>query len=69
LASFSRCHFSVGLALTLIAAGSLAGWGAGQSAKRINEFSDLVYRAPYFSGTILICMGAYLALAGYLHLR
>jgi nickel/cobalt exporter len=55
--------------LTLIAAGSLAAWGAGQAAKRFKGFSDLAYRAPYFSGAILICMGAYVALAGYLHLR
>jgi nickel/cobalt exporter len=61
--------FSIGLALTLIAAGSLAAWGAGQAAKRFKGFSELAYRAPYFSGAILICMGAYVALAGYLHLR
>jgi len=61
--------FSIGLALTLVAAGSLAAWGAGQAAKRFQKFSNLAYRAPYFSGAVLICMGAYVALAGYLHLR
>ena len=61
--------FSIGLALTLIAAGSLAAWGAGQAAKRFKGFFALAYRAPYFSGAILICMGIYVALAGYAHLR
>jgi hypothetical protein len=31
--------------------------------------ADLAYRAPYFSGAILICMGSYVAFAGRLHLR
>ena len=61
--------FSIGLALTLIAAGSLAAWGAGQAAKRFKGFFALAYRAPYFSSAILICMGIYVALAGYAHLR
>jgi len=61
--------FSVGLALTLIAAGSLAAWGVGHAAKRFKGFSTLAYRAPYFSSAILICMGIYVALAGYAHLR
>src|SRR5204863_5004876 len=35
--------FSIGLALTLIAAGSLAAWGVGHAAKRFNGFSTLAY--------------------------
>jgi len=61
--------FSIGLALTLIAAGSVAAWGVGHAAKRFKRFSTLAYRAPYFSSAILICMGIYVALAGYARLR
>lgn len=61
--------FSIGLALTLIAAGSLAAWSVGHAQKRFKNFSKFARKAPYLSSAVLICMGLYVGLMGLWHLR
>ena len=43
--------------------------GSTPDAASTASISDGVSGAPYFSSAILICMGIYVALAGYAHLR
>ncbi|CAN7446767.1 nickel/cobalt efflux transporter [Phenylobacterium sp. LjRoot225] len=60
--------FSVGLALTMVASGVLAALSVKHVSKRFSGFGDLVRRAPYVSGGVILLIGLYLGVSGWLHL-
>jgi nickel/cobalt transporter (NicO) family protein len=57
--------FSIGLALTMVATGAVAALGMQHAARRFSGFGELMRRAPYFSGTVIMLVGFYV---GYLAL-
>jgi len=61
--------FSIGLALTMVAVGSAAAWSVQHASKRFSWFSDAARKAPYISSAILVLLGIYIGLQGWLHLR
>lgn len=52
--------FSIGLALTLVASGVLAAWGMKHATKRWKGIDAFMAKAPYFSSTVIICLGLYI---------
>jgi nickel/cobalt transporter (NicO) family protein len=56
--------FSFGLALTLVAIGSVAAWGAKHANKRLSAFSRYARRMPYFSSVLILLLGIYLIYSG-----
>jgi nickel/cobalt exporter len=56
--------FSIGLALTLFATGAAAAWGARYASKRWKGFSAWADRLPYFSGAVVVLLGAYVGWQG-----
>lgn len=61
--------FSVGLALTMVASGVVAALSVGHMARRWSGFGEIVRRAPYVSGGIILLVGLYVAFSGLIHLR
>ncbi len=62
-ASLVLC-FSIGLALTMVAAGILAALSLKHLSKRWNGFGALAQRAPYLSAALILLMSLYLAYSG-----
>lgn len=60
--------FSIGLALTMVASGVLAAISIRHVSRRWSGFGEIVRRAPYVSGGIILLIGAYMAVNGYLAL-
>src|SRR5690606_6065071 len=60
--------FSIGLALTLVASGTLAAWSIHHAGKRIKGFSNYTRHLPYFSSALLMILGIYMVYAGAKHL-
>jgi nickel/cobalt exporter len=60
--------FSIGLALTLVTSGVIAALSVRQVSKRWSGFGELVRKAPYLSGAVILIVGAYIAVNGWLHL-
>lgn len=56
--------FSIGLALTMVAAGALAALSVQQAARRFRGFGELARRAPYVSGAVILLVGLYLGYQG-----
>ena len=59
--------FSVGLALTMVASGVVAALGVKHLSKhmeRSGRFSELARNAPYFSGGLMLIVGAYVGWQG-----
>lgn len=57
--------FSVGLAITMVAAGAVAAISVRQVSRRMgSRFGNLARRAPYFSSALIICMGIYILIQG-----
>lgn len=61
--------FSFGLALTMVAAGTAAAWSVQHASKRFKRFGEVTRNAPYFSSALLTCLGLYIGIQGWLHLR
>lgn len=61
--------FSVGLALTLVASGVIAALSVKQVAKRWSGFGEVVRKAPYLSGAVILAIGVYVAASGWLALN
>lgn len=55
--------FSIGLALTMVASGTIAALSVRHVSRRWSGFGKLARRAPYFSSALIIAVGLY---AGYL---
>ncbi|MBO9706861.1 MAG: nickel/cobalt efflux transporter RcnA [Caulobacter sp.] len=60
--------FSIGLALTMVASGVLAALSVRHVSKRFSGFGDLVRKAPYISGAVILLIGLYLGISGWTHL-
>lgn len=60
--------FSIGLALTMVASGVLAALSVKHVSKRFSGFGELVRKAPYVSGAVILVIGLYLGIIGWLHL-
>jgi nickel/cobalt exporter len=60
--------FSVGLAITMVAAGVAAAVSIKHVSSRWSGFDKLVRRAPYLSGGVILAMGADLGVQGWLAL-
>lgn len=56
--------FSIGLALTMVMSGVIAALSVNHLSKRWNGFGDFARKAPYFSGTLILFFGLYIAYAG-----
>ena len=56
--------FSVGLALTMVAAGTIAALSVKHVSKRWSGFGELSSRAPYFSGGLILLVGMYIGYTG-----
>ena len=60
--------FSVGLAVTLVAAGMAAALGLRYASRRFSGADRWLARAPYLSGVLILLVGTYMACSGWLHL-
>lgn len=60
--------FSIGLALTMVASGVVAALSVRHMARRWSGFGEIVRRAPYVSGGIILLIGLYVAINGLMHL-
>jgi ABC-type nickel/cobalt efflux system permease component RcnA len=56
--------FSLGLALTLVASGVLAAWGARHAARRWRGVGEFARKAPYFSSLLIGAVGLYMGYQG-----
>jgi ABC-type nickel/cobalt efflux system permease component RcnA len=57
--------FSIGLAVTLVAAGIIAAVGMRHASRRWSGLGDLARRAPYLSGIVMIGVGLYVGWEGW----
>jgi nickel/cobalt exporter len=57
--------FSLGLAITMVAVGTMAAWSVGHAQKKFRGFGELMRKAPYFSCALLICLAGYMAWMGW----
>ena len=60
--------FSIGLALTMVTSGVIAAISVKQVSKRFSGFGDIVRKAPYVSGLVIVLIGLYLGINGWVHL-
>lgn len=60
--------FSIGLALTLVSVGAAAAIGSRQASNRWPWLGTLARRAPYFSSLLIIGVGIYVGLHGWMGL-
>lgn len=57
--------FSFGLALTMVATGTLAALSVQHAQKRFKGFGELMRKAPYVSCVLLVILATYMAWAGW----
>ncbi|MFO1015290.1 MAG: nickel/cobalt efflux transporter [Caulobacteraceae bacterium] len=60
--------FSVGLALTMVLSGVIAAISVRTVSKRWTGFGEIVRKAPYFSGGVILLIGLYMGVNGWLAL-
>ena len=60
--------FSIGLAVTMVLSGVIAAVSVRTVAKRWSGFGDIVRRAPYFSGGLILLIGLYMGISGWVAL-
>ena len=60
--------FSIGLALTMVTSGVIAALSVKHVSKRFSGFGEIVRKAPYVSGALILVIGLYLGINGWLHL-
>ena len=56
--------FSIGLAITMVAAGVIAALSVRHVSRHWTGFGALTQRAPYFSSAVIICVGLYVGWQG-----
>jgi nickel/cobalt exporter len=61
--------FSIGLALTMVAAGVVAALSVRQVSKRFSGFGELARRAPYVSSAVILCVGVYVGIEAFMALH
>jgi nickel/cobalt exporter len=59
--------FSIGLAVTLVAVGMAAALGLRYARNHSAGFNRFLASAPYISGGLILLVGCYMTLSGYLH--
>jgi nickel/cobalt transporter (NicO) family protein len=57
--------FSIGLAITMVMSGVIAALSLRYAERRFSGFGDVVRKAPYLSGLLILVVGAYVALMGW----
>jgi nickel/cobalt exporter len=57
--------FSIGLALTMVMAGTVAALSVRHASRRFAGFGKFARRAPYFSSALIICIGLYVGYQGF----
>ncbi len=57
--------FSLGLALTLVATGTLAAWSLRHAERKFSGFGKIARRAPYISSIFLLIIAIYMGLQGW----
>lgn len=62
-ASLVLC-FSIGLALTMVASGTLAALSVKHVSKKWGGFGDFARKAPYFSGALIMLVGVFVGYQG-----
>ena len=60
--------FSIGLALTMVMAGTIAALSVNHASKHFSGFGTFARHAPYFSGALIICLGLYIGVHGFMAL-
>lgn len=60
--------FSIGLAITMVASGVIAALSVRHISRRFGGFGELVRRAPYVSGGVILLVGLYVGVQGWLAL-
>jgi ABC-type nickel/cobalt efflux system permease component RcnA len=60
--------FSIGLAVTMVATGTIAALGVRHVGKRWEGLPNLMRRAPYISGVLILCIALYVGWEGLRHL-
>lgn len=60
--------FSIGLAMTMVASGTIAALSVRHASRRWSGFGTFARRAPYFSSFIIICVGLYTGYLGWVGL-
>jgi nickel/cobalt exporter len=61
--------FSVGLALTMVASGTLAALSVKHVSKRWSGFGEFARKAPYISGAMIMLIGLYIVYRGFIALH
>jgi nickel/cobalt exporter len=61
--------FSIGLAITLVSVGAAAAIGARQASNRWPWLGVVARRAPYLSSLLIICVGIYVGVHGWIGLN
>ncbi|MFC4278703.1 nickel/cobalt efflux transporter [Achromobacter aloeverae] len=56
--------FSIGLALTMVASGTLAALSVRHVARRWSGFGEVARKAPYLSGAVIVVVGLYVIYQG-----
>lgn len=57
--------FSIGLALTMVATGTLAALSVRHVSKKFSGFGKIARRAPYVSSAVIVLMGTYIMFQGW----
>ena len=57
--------FSFGLALTMVASGTIAAWSVQHAQKKFRGFGELMRKAPYLSCAVLLVLASYMAWQGW----
>ncbi len=60
--------FSIGLAITLVVVGAVAALSVRHADKRWSWFSTVARRAPYLSGILIVAVGVYIGIHGWMGL-
>lgn len=60
--------FSIGLAMTMVASGTIAALSVRHASRRWSGFGTFARRAPYASSLIIICVGLYTGYSGWMEL-
>lgn len=60
--------FSIGLAMTMVTSGVVAALSVKHATKRWSGFGEFVRKAPFVSGAVILLLGLYIAVNGWLAL-
>lgn len=60
--------FSLGLAITLVLLGVVASIGVAHASRRLPGFDRWTARLPYVSGALIICVGIFMSVSGFLQI-